>query len=110
MNELKFRAWDGHKFIYSFTESGEDRKGWFFTHISIYNLPVQQYIGLNDENDKKIYDGDIILASCGDIYLVKSTLGGWNPFIDNMTTDKSFRYKIVGNINENSELLFGDIK
>ena len=61
----------------------------------------REYTGLHDKNGKEIYEGDIVQHSCGDRFQVEQTPGGWNPFIDNMTTDNSYRYEVIGNIYEN---------
>ena len=105
--EIKFRIWD--------RELGKMQYGICPCQIDYYsqghpnNYYLMQYTGLHDEKNKEIYEGDIINRpyqdGSYDRKVVKSCDGGWNPFIDDMTTDKSFRYEVIGNIYENTELL-----
>ena len=67
-----------------------------------------QYTGLKDKDGKEIWEGDILEWASQNLshnWIVESTNGGWNPFIDNMTTNKSYRYIVIGNIYENPELV-----
>lgn len=59
MNQrFKFRAYNGKEFIYSTTNDGKDRLGWFFANCK--GMPIQQSTGLTDKNKKEIYEGDKI--------------------------------------------------
>ena len=64
---------------------------------------------LKDELDKEIYEGDILQwhdsKNVKTLWEVKATDSGWNPFIDDMQTDSSWHYRIIGNIYDNPELV-----
>ena len=82
--------------------------------------PVQQYTGLTDSNEKEIYEGDILKISygaMGDVIgqvLYEADHGGYifqwerkgpNQNYINLNCDVAFESVIIGNVNENSELL-----
>lgn len=67
-----------------------------------------EFTGLHDDNNEEIWEGDILRWSSTQEpqrWVVERTRGGWNPFIDDMTTDKPYRYIVIGNIYEHPELV-----
>jgi hypothetical protein len=70
---------------------------------------VGQYTGLRDKNNKRIFEGDIVLAGDRKSYAtVYFTRGGWHLKFANsseMLPDNSFHCVVVGNIHDNPELL-----
>ena len=128
-NRFKFRVWDklSERMIYHHNDNQQhfiiDLNGRF------HNLQngsggddyvIQQYTGLNDNNDDPIYEGDI-LKNPYDVsnkiigqVLYESDHGGYifqwkrrgqDYKITNLNCDVAFESVIVGNIFENSELL-----
>lgn len=122
MREIKFRAWDKkiNKMFYSddcfFSfingnlierdgENGSDKDSQI----------VMQYIGFNDENDKEIYEGDIlqnkfddikvvefedcVIENCGCCNMVRAIGYDFTDFFNDIQSTK-----IIGNIYENPEL------
>jgi len=117
MREIKFRyickRENGHTFSRIFTleqiESGEVRQWWELNLVGKNELHKNQYIGNKDIDNKDIYEDDILEwhynVNVKDLWIVKATNGGWNPFIDNMDTDDSWHYRIIGNKHQNPELV-----
>jgi uncharacterized phage protein (TIGR01671 family) len=93
-----------------------------FTNTNQDDYVIQQYTGLTDENDKEIYEGDILMYKTGSIpttgvigqVLYEADEGGYifqwerkgpNQHHINLNCDVAFESVIVGNILENPELL-----
>ena len=138
MREIKFRVWD------KITNQYLQELGIYYWHIPYSldgekitgeanlvglsellrhdNFVVQQYTGLTDNNDKEIYEGDILIYKTGSIpttgvigqVLYEADEGGYifqwerkgpNQHHINLNCDVAFESVIVGNIFEHSELL-----
>ena len=129
--QLKFRVWDklAERMIYPHNDNQQhfiiDLNGRF------HNLQngsggddyvIQQYTGLTDNNDKEIYEGDILIYKSGSIpttgvigqVLYEADEGGYifqwerkgpNQHHINLNCDVAFESVIIGNILENPELL-----
>ncbi|QHE63987.1 hypothetical protein FHE72_23640 (plasmid) [Rossellomorea vietnamensis] len=62
MNDIKIRAFDSieRKMVYGTQEIFDDMLGFRFSHFEC-DIPIfMRYTGLNDKNDKEIYEGDIV--------------------------------------------------
>ncbi|EAE6298049.1 hypothetical protein BFE06_08180 [Listeria monocytogenes] len=140
MREIEFRAKriDNGEWIYGnlipFEDSAtfifaDERKGasaLTYAHFIINNMhaidekTVDQYTGLKDKNGKKIFEGDIVINSKGQIgyiaFLVQEAgfvvvlknsdyrLGHRNT---NECYEKATHHKVIGNMHENLDLLEG---
>ena len=131
MREIKFRVWDklSERMIYHHNDNQQhfiiDLNGRF------HNLQngsggddyvIQQYTGLNDNNDDPIYEGDILKNHYdvgnniigqvlyeadhgGYIFQWKRIRKGRGQDYKNLNCDVAFESVIIGNIFEHSELL-----
>lgn len=108
MRQIKFRAWDKNKKEWSALITGQVD----LLMITTLNIPennhleIQQYTGIKDVNGKEIYEGDIVSAG-GDQFRWVIT---WDylEFIQlpGMSFEQDFSWvEIIGNINENPELI-----
>lgn len=120
--EIKFRAWNDGKMLYSHNNIENDsnfQNAWFF-HLIREDAIVMQYTGLKDINGKKIFAGDILsdkwkaIVSRNDegTYIVTTNYGT----VYSLKKWLIMRQKagapedniIIGNIYENPELMEGN--
>lgn len=108
MRERKYRVWDENSDAPRMIYSDEFANlNWFFKSVSIKN--IMDWTGLQDKNDKEIYEGDICKNNMM-IYEIIFALGCFQC----VYADKRFAthiyliakdLDIIGNIFENKELL-----
>ena len=94
--------------------------GWLWKFICVIPETVGQYTGLNDKNNVKIFDGDIVTVENPNISddeygIVKFDNDGAMFIVEFDTFTVDFgnnidgnRCEIIGNIFDNSELLKGE--
>jgi len=107
MREIKFRAWDGRKYvIYQIVE----KDGTLYDADFGKQMEVQQFTGLYDKNGKEIYEGDVLGNDAGapnqpvEFSRGSFCLNGLEPLIGQKADWTRF-LEVIGNIYENSELL-----
>jgi len=132
MREIKFRVWDEKgKRMYPVNDiDGFLQNTWFCPKGSDDGnwedeVELMQYTGIKDDNDKEIFEGDvlrfwdrdaIIADTDGEIgFVVSNKFNGWvvnkEKYDDEMSYYQTLafceNYEIIGNIYENPELLEG---
>lgn len=118
---IKFRTWDTHhkEMLYDVMVVGDDcyvrDDELDFVLVSPYKQEVMQFTGLTDKNGKEIYEGDIIQYGndTGRVEYQKKWASfqviskGQNTPLQAFNGGNARLAEIVGNINENPELLNG---
>lgn len=112
--EIKFRAYDDGKMIYSHNNSintNNFQLKWFFEKIR-QDAIIMQFTGLKDKNEKEIYEGDVVMHG---IVKTKSRLEfiGGSFALNNEKTmhNTCIRHygldecEVIGNIYDNPNLL-----
>lgn len=120
MREIKFRAFsrifNEHEMFFDIDIINKKDGQWFLfnNRTRLYQsgerVAIMQFTGLYDENDKEIYEGDIIQDSSGNLLVVE-----WNDdtckyqFNDGHELNDCKNYGtfklVIGNIYENPELI-----
>ena len=122
MREIKFRAWDKKKKVmfysydnylkvegnlWSLWEKNEENKLKLLTnHITGF---LMEFVGLKDKNGKEIFEGDILKSEfkhSEEELILMEWIGGKNKDFQGFDICQVFqKYKVIGNIYENPELL-----
>ncbi len=121
MREIKFRARPidletyPHLIKFSLNEIGnwDASCGVFYTNgVACSIESIQQYTGLKDENEKEIFEGDVVKGSFAPrqaINIVSEIIFYKGSFVLKKFMDSigvySVDFEIIGNIYENPELL-----
>ena len=63
MREIKFRAWDGEKYISPDYITRDGVAHWKEDSIPTRSTIIEQFTGLHDKNGKEIYEGDLMRSS-----------------------------------------------
>lgn len=117
MREIKFRAWDKERerMWYSNTPFSLDNTSWFFTaekrrmesaNYLPTNTLLMQFIGLQDKNGKKIYEGDLVKFEdrISEVYFEFGCFRT-NDEIYKFDTLWNENCEVIGNVYQNKELL-----
>jgi len=110
MREIKFRAWtNAKKMVYTHgIEEGDHQLDLFFCGYPELYIDVMQYVGVKDEDNNKIYEGDILendkngrgeVIFFNAIFWVQYKTGVLEVGVEHGVS------KVIGNIYENPELL-----
>ncbi len=121
MREIKFRAWDTYKKIWTEYKIHEGIVFFLDKNTGVWvgkydegykEFDLMQYTGLRDKNDTEIYDGDIVIHHSRIYKIIFNAEEARFVLRDDefeleipFTNNNSKRMEIVGNIYENPELL-----
>lgn len=124
MREIKFRAWDkelknwaDYAIAYDRLSFLDENTGWWKTDKEGERFILCQYTGLKDNEDREIYEGDIVKAVVFSKWIGVAKYSDKNQAFVFECIDKNYRgnivfmsqfdqgFKILGNIYENPELL-----
>lgn len=124
--EIKFQAWDQEtKQMWTWEDIQEAESAMFITFLDVLlqdQFIKRQFTGLRDNNDREVYEGDIVLCDststgkerrviCYDLHQLKyktvplvayhsnAGRGGWTGY------EVKYHNEVIGNIYENPELL-----
>ena len=124
MREIKFRAWDAHKrmwteyrihdgVVYFLDKNTGVWVGKYDKRYKEFNF--MEYSGLKDKNNKKIYEGDIVIQNNKRHRVIFDEENARFCIRDDefelnvgFTNNNNERMEVVGNIYENSELTEGE--
>ncbi len=117
MREIKFRAWDEFHGLMEYNVNVNRGKPvkqgyqWFNAENTVHDSELMQFTGLKDKNGKEIYEGDV-LENSEDVrgvlrYVTKHAGLLIHCFLDEQYyyIGHAHKYKVLGNIYENPELL-----
>lgn len=121
MREIKFRAWDTYKKIWTEYKIHEGIVFFLDKNTGVWvgkydegykEFDLMQYTGLRDKNDTEIYDGDIVIHHSRIHKIIFNAEEARFVLRDDefeleipFTNNNSKKLEIVGNIYENPELL-----
>lgn len=111
--DIKFRAWDGRKLIYSNSRKGVERLGWFFANTK--GMPKDQFTELTDKNGVDIYGGDVLPDGIDNLVVTFNEYNdceeyqhfkhyGWNVFGTPLVDAIKDGCIVIGNIHQHPEL------
>ena len=126
MRELRFRVWDGAKFVYYGWEEEFGRH--YFTGVPISQRlsinavfeSTEQYTGLEDDNGEEIYEGDIVQLNDTHVRAFRRVIGYreckfgyeepqdesiWYSIEGRGVSQSWARWHVIGNIHDNPELM-----